>query len=90
MTAVQKLNKRLHDLPEQEREALAAALLEELEALERDWQIDVQAEQMPTRTRPRYDPFPVKKRVAGLGKGTIEMAPDFDDPLPDSFWLGQE
>ncbi len=37
-----------------------------------------------------YEPFPVSKRVAGLGKGTIHMAPDFDDPLPDSFWLGEE
>ena len=36
-----------------------------------------------------YQPFPVKKRVAGLGKGTVQMAPDFDDPLPDSFWLGE-
>ena len=38
-----------------------------------------------------YDePFPVYERVAGLGKGSIHMAPDFDAPLPDSFWLGEE
>ena len=30
------------------------------------------------------------KRVAGLGKGTIAIADDFDDPLPDSFWVGEE
>ncbi len=30
------------------------------------------------------------KRVAGLGKGSIEIADDFDEPLPDSFWLGEE
>ncbi len=29
------------------------------------------------------------KRMAGLGKGTIVMADDFDDPLPDAFWLGE-
>lgn len=30
------------------------------------------------------------KRVAGLGKGTIAVADDFDEPLPDSFWLGEQ
>jgi Protein of unknown function (DUF2281) len=30
------------------------------------------------------------KRVAGLGKGTIAIADDFDAPLPDSFWLGEQ
>jgi hypothetical protein len=29
------------------------------------------------------------KRVAGLGKGTLVIGDDFDDPLPDSFWLGE-
>ena len=29
------------------------------------------------------------KRVAGLGKGTMVIADDFDEPLPDSFWLGE-
>lgn len=31
-----------------------------------------------------------KKRVAGLNRGTISMREDFDEPLPDGFWLGQE
>ena len=44
MTAVQKLNKRLKDLPEREREAMAAALLEEMDAQEWDRQIAVDAE----------------------------------------------
>jgi antitoxin (DNA-binding transcriptional repressor) of toxin-antitoxin stability system len=30
-----------------------------------------------------------KPRVLGLHAGKIWMSPDFDDPLPDSFWLGQ-
>jgi hypothetical protein len=29
-------------------------------------------------------------RIAGLHPGAIEMAPDFDDPLPDEFWLGKD
>lgn len=31
-----------------------------------------------------------KKRVAGLNRGTIWMSEDFDEPLPDDFWIGQE
>jgi prevent-host-death family protein len=42
----------------------------------------------------RLVPVPVaaasKKRVAGLNRGTIWTSEDFDQPLPDEFWLGQE
>ncbi len=31
-----------------------------------------------------------KKRTLGLLRGKIHMAPDFDEPFPDSFWLGEE
>lgn len=31
-----------------------------------------------------------KKRVAGLNRGTISTSEDFDQPLADEFWLGQE
>lgn len=30
------------------------------------------------------------QRVPGLGVGTIWMSDDFDAPLPDSFWLGDD
>lgn len=30
-----------------------------------------------------------KPRVAGLHSGTTWVSDDFDDPLPDEFWLGQ-
>ena len=33
---------------------------------------------------------PPKKRIAGLNRGTIWTGEDFDAPLPDEFWLGQE
>lgn len=33
---------------------------------------------------------PRKKRVAGLNRGAIWTSEDFDEPLPDEFWLGQE
>lgn len=31
-----------------------------------------------------------RKRILGLHPGAMEMAPDFDDPLPDEFWLGKD
>lgn len=30
------------------------------------------------------------KRQAGLGGGKFWMSEDFDEPLPDEFWLGDE
>jgi antitoxin (DNA-binding transcriptional repressor) of toxin-antitoxin stability system len=33
---------------------------------------------------------PRKKRIAGLNRGQIWMSDDFDAPLPDEFWLGEE
>jgi antitoxin (DNA-binding transcriptional repressor) of toxin-antitoxin stability system len=33
---------------------------------------------------------PRRKRVAGLNRGAMKMHEDFDDPLPDEFWLGNE
>ena len=27
------------------------------------------------------------KRIAGLGQGTIVIADDVDEPLPEAFWL---
>ena len=32
----------------------------------------------------------VKKRIAGLNRGSIWTSKDFDEPLPDEFWIGQE
>lgn len=33
---------------------------------------------------------PKKKRIAGLNRGSIWTSQDFDEPLPDEFWMGQE
>ena len=42
----------------------------------------------------RMVPVPVaaanKKGVAGLNRGTIWTSEDFDQPLPDEFWLGHD
>ncbi len=31
-----------------------------------------------------------RERVLGLHPGAMEASEDFDAPLPDSFWLGEE
>ena len=33
---------------------------------------------------------PKSKRIAGLNRGSIWTSQDFDEPLPDEFWMGQE
>ncbi|NJM19370.1 MAG: DUF2281 domain-containing protein [Richelia sp. RM2_1_2] len=33
---------------------------------------------------------PVQQRVLGLNRGEIWMSEDFNEPLPDEFWLGEE
>jgi antitoxin (DNA-binding transcriptional repressor) of toxin-antitoxin stability system len=40
----------------------------------------------------RLVPFSEKgqRRVADLNKGEIWVSDDFDDPLPDEFWVGAE
>ncbi len=32
----------------------------------------------------------IQKRKFGLHQGAFVVSDDFDDPLPDSFWLGEE
>jgi hypothetical protein len=29
-------------------------------------------------------------RTPGLGKGMVQIADEFTDPLPESFWLGEK
>lgn len=42
--------------------------------------------------RPLARILPVKtpsKRIPGLNRGEIKASDDFDEPLPESFWLGE-
>ncbi len=32
----------------------------------------------------------VQKRKLGIIRGKVFMSDDFDEPLPDSFWLGED
>ena len=86
MSNREQLNRRLDQMPPETAEAVAGLLLEEIDA--RAWDRLIEAGQT-TPDRADYKPLRVKKRVAGLGKGSVEMSPDFDAPLPDAFWLGE-
>ncbi len=44
--------------------------------------------QAVTQTNPGGSPGPA--RIPGRHAGQIQMADDFDEPLPDSFWTGAE
>ena len=39
------------------------------------------------KVTPIEKPKELKQRIAGLGKGTVWMSDDFDDELPNEFWL---
>lgn len=41
------------------------------------------------RLEPTQSPN-LSPRRAGLDAGSTQVADDFDDPLPDSFWLGED
>jgi hypothetical protein len=40
-------------------------------------------------TDDRY-PSELPLRILGLNRGAMKMSDDFDEPLPDEFWLGEE
>ena len=58
----------------QEQIQLAAQLLQ--------W-VEIKINQKP------QDSSPKQLRQAGLGLGSCTFTADFDDPLPDEFWLGK-
>lgn len=62
-------------------EAAAALSLEEQHALLARLSSEVRAREAPPLTQPR---------VLGLHRGKVWMADDFNAPLPDEFWLGED
>jgi len=43
--------------------------------------------QNPPPAQEKADEFPP---IPGLHAGLVWISPDFNDPLPDEFWLGEE
>jgi hypothetical protein len=41
-------------------------------------------------THENHDPSELPPRTLGLNRGAMKMSDDFDEPLPDEFWLGEE
>lgn len=70
----------LDELPEEEQNTIASQIIKVLELNKSDVQYD------PIESSRKK----IKERTAGLELGTITIADDFDEPLPDSFWLGEE
>ena len=70
----------LNDLPEEEQNAIASQIIKVLGLDESTVQNDYgnTIDSQPTG------------RTPGLGKGDIVIADNFDAPLPDSFWIGEE
>jgi len=63
-------------------------LLDAIDHLPED-QKQIVLQRLSSRTRPDVEDSAPKKRMAGLGEGTIWMSDDFIDPLPDQFWFGE-
>jgi hypothetical protein len=40
-------------------------------------------------TRETHHPSELPPRILGLNRGAMKMSDDFDEPLPDEFWLGE-
>ncbi|HIK51463.1 MAG TPA: DUF2281 domain-containing protein [Oscillatoriales cyanobacterium M59_W2019_021] len=51
--------------------------------------LERQIQSMPNNASVEVAPCPPQKRVLGLHQGMGWMSDDFNDPLPDGFWLGE-
>ena len=66
---------KLQSLPREQQQTL----LDFVEFLEHK---NTQSQPIPTQ--------PAQQRVLGLNQGEIWMSEDFNEPLPDEFWMGEE
>jgi antitoxin (DNA-binding transcriptional repressor) of toxin-antitoxin stability system len=67
-------------------EEAAARLLELIGLVEQGEEVVIAHEDQPKVKLVPIGQAP-KKRVFGQHRGKIWMRPDFDDPLPEAFWL---
>lgn len=65
-------------------------LAELLALVEHNGEIVIAQNGKPLARLEPITPLKKKKRVAGLNRGMIWTNEDFDEPLPDEFWLGKE
>ena len=71
----------VNDLPGRLSEAVSRA--------ERGEEVVIAAGGQPAARLVPVPPPAAGPRVLGMHPGSMVMAPDFNDPLPDEFWLGE-
>ena len=73
------LGKLQHLLPENQQLLLTFA----------EFLLERQMRSIPETTSVEAAPPPPQQRVLGLYQGMGWMSEDFNEPLPDAFWLGE-
>ncbi len=69
------------------------SIVQELEKIPEPMQLSVLAfiRSLDTSaTTENHHPSELPPRTLGLNRGAMKMSDDFDEPLPDEFWLGEE
>jgi Protein of unknown function (DUF2281) len=66
-------------------------IVRELEKIPESMQLSVLAfiRSLDVSATPENPPE-LPPRTLGLNRGAMKMSDDFDEPLPDEFWLGEE
>jgi antitoxin (DNA-binding transcriptional repressor) of toxin-antitoxin stability system len=65
------------------------SLQELIALLNQDTEVIITEDGAPVARLMSFETQP-KQRIPGLHAGAMTMSDDFDDPLPDEFWLGNE
>ncbi len=69
------------------------SIVRELEKIPEPMQLSVLAfiQSLDVSATPEnHHPSELPPRTLGLSRGAMKMSDDFDEPLPDEFWLGEE
>jgi hypothetical protein len=72
------------------RQLLIETLEDRLSQVESDLVQIITSRLPPDRAESALQALQHGQRVLGLHAGTIWISADFDDPLPDEFWLGDD
>jgi Protein of unknown function (DUF2281) len=68
------------------------SIIQELEKIPEPMQLSVLAfihSLDGSATTENHHPSELPPRILGLNRGAMKMSDDFDEPLPDEFWLGE-
>ena len=67
------------------------SIVRELEKIPEPMQLSVLAfiRSLDGSATPDNHPSELPPRILGLNRGAMKMSDDFDEPLPDEFWLGE-